>query len=71
MAKKSGGLGLTILMGMGKGKKGKPPVEEEPEDDSGELKVDAAQELLDAIKSGDAEAVATAFDALVGYCSGE
>ena len=66
-----------LLLALGMPKKGKPEVDVE-EDDSEDMpaehseeQVEAAQSLVDAVKSGDAKAVVTAFKALSMVCEDE
>lgn len=61
--------GAALLIGIGK-----PKAEEEDAeaaDEYGADKVGASQELIAAVQSGDAEAVASAFESLYAICAGK
>lgn len=64
MAPPKKGIGLLIGIGPKKGDSEMPPP---PDDDTKKL---AAQGLIDAVNSGDAEEVAEAFKTLMDACSG-
>lgn len=60
---------VDLLIGFGKPKGMSSESESESEsEDYSERKAAAAQELLDAIKASDAEALAEAFEALMHTC---
>ena len=63
----AGKTGLLMALGMPKGKSG--AVDDDAEADTGsEAKRSAAQSLIDAVKSGRADAVVTAFESLYEAC---
>lgn len=66
---------LAILIGKGKPPmKGDMPMEDEPEEESGEVSEDlamAGEDLASALKSGDGAQVARAFKAMKDLCESE
>lgn len=62
----------ALAVFLDKGKKGKPPADDGGGDDAApdDAKIQATQELMDALKGGDPEEVYGAFEALVSICGG-
>lgn len=62
--------GMGLLIAIGKGKVKPPKGEEVADEESGNdevLKLDAAQEFLNAVKSDEPQAVCDALEALLSY----